>query len=86
MVTVFRRYTDPYLQACRVVRLPAPTVRAGLAANQIMWLSPRTQPMPMFSAHSQLAPLIFQPLRLALEELHSPPSDLTWTNCGLFFW
>ena len=41
--------------------------------------------MPMFSAHSQIAPLIFQPLRLALEELHIHPSGLAWTNCGLSF-
>ena len=85
MVTVFRRYTVPYLQTRRVVRLPVPTVCVGLAANQIMWLSPRSQPIPMFSVHSQLTPLIFQPLRLALEELHIPPSGLTWTNCGLSF-
>ena len=85
MIIVFRRYTDPYLQARRVVQLPTPTVRAGLSADQMMWLSPRRQPMAMFSAHSQLAPLIFQPLRLALKELHIHPSGLTWTNCGLSF-
>ena len=65
--------------------LPAPMIRVGISANQIMWLSPRSQPMPMFSAHIQLAPLTFQPLHLALEEFRIHPSGLTWPNCGISF-
>ena len=78
LITVLRRYIQTWQvqQTCRGVPLSAPTINVRLSANQIMWLSPCSQPIPS-RKHSLVVWLLARSPALPKSRYLPDPADQT---------